>query len=43
MNGTRDWQTIWFIFAAYSLVVGITFMLLFKYKHNPEAMSTVHH
>ncbi len=43
LNGTRDWQTIWFIFAAYSLVVGITFMLLFKYKHNPEAMSTVHH
>lgn len=43
LNGTRDWQTIWFIFAAYSLIVGVTFMLMFKYKHDPEAMSTVHH
>ena len=42
-NNIRDWHTIWFIFAAYSLVVGITFMLLFKYKHHPEAMSTVGH
>ncbi len=43
LNGTRDWHTIWFIFAAYSLVVGVTFMLLFKYKHDPEAMNTIHH
>ena len=42
-NNIRDWHTIWFIFAAYSLVVGITFMLLFKYKHHPEAMSTAGH
>ena len=43
LNGTRDWQTIWFIFAAYSLVVGITFMLLFKYKHDPKSMVQIHH
>ena len=43
LNGVRNWQTIWFIFAAYSLVVGVAFMLFFKYKHDPEAMSTVHH
>ncbi len=43
LNGVRDWQTIWFIFAAYSLVVGITFMLLFKYKHNPESMVQIRH
>ncbi len=42
-NGIRDWQTIWFIFAAYALVIGVTFMLLFKYKHDPKAMSTVKH
>ena len=42
-NGVRNWHTIWFIFAAYSLVVGVTFMLLFKYKHDPKAMSTVGH
>ncbi len=42
-NGIRDWQTIWFIFAAYALVIGVTFMILFKYKHNPEAMEMVKH
>jgi NHS family xanthosine MFS transporter len=43
LNGIRDWHTIWFIFAAYSLVVGITFMLLFKYKYHPEAMKAIKH
>lgn len=33
---SRDWQPIWFIFAAYSLVIGIMFALVFKYKHLPE-------
>ncbi len=42
-SGIRDWHTIWFIFAAYSLVVGVTFMLLFKYKHDPEAMTKIQH
>ncbi|UBM63298.1 nucleoside permease [Candidatus Sulfidibacterium hydrothermale] len=42
-NGIRDWQTIWFIFAAYALVIGVTFMILFKYKHDPEAMKTIQH
>ncbi len=42
-NGIRDWQAIWFIFAAYALVIGVTFMLLFKYKHDPKAMSTLKH
>lgn len=27
-----DWQTCWFIFAGYALVVGVTFALLFKTK-----------
>jgi len=42
-NGTRNWQDIWFIFAAYALVTAITFMFLFKYKHNPEAMEKIRH
>jgi len=42
-NGSRNWQTIWFIFAAYALVIGIVFMLLFKYKHNPETMKSIQH
>ncbi len=31
-----DWQTVWFIFAAYSLVVMILFAIFFKYKHKPQ-------
>ncbi len=34
----RDWQTIWLIFAAYALVLGLVFSVVFKYKHNPEAI-----
>ena len=33
-----DWSTVWFIFAAYALVVGILFAIVFKYKHVPEEM-----
>lgn len=35
-DGTRDWQGIWLSFAAYSLVVAILFMILFKHKHVKE-------
>jgi len=31
----EGWNTSWFIFAAYSLVVTILFAILFKYKHKP--------
>ena len=27
------WQTCWYIFAAYALVVAILFAILFRYKH----------
>ena len=30
------WSTAWYVFAAFALVVGILFAILFKYKHNPE-------
>ena len=30
-----DWRSAWLIFAAFSLVVALAFMILFKYKHNP--------
>nr|WP_320038064.1 nucleoside permease [uncultured Bacteroides sp.] len=30
---SRDWQTIWFIFAAYALAIGILFAIVFKYKN----------
>lgn len=35
---SRDWPTIWFIFAAYAFIVGILFALFFKYKHKPQTI-----
>jgi len=37
-NGSKDWSTIWFIFAAYALIITIIFAILFKYKHNPNVI-----
>lgn len=36
INGVSNWPYIWFTFAAYAFVVGVAFMFLFKYKHNPD-------
>ncbi|MBQ8051137.1 MAG: MFS transporter [Bacteroidaceae bacterium] len=30
------WQTCWYIFAGYALVVAVLFAILFRYKHQPE-------
>ena len=39
----RDWEKIWLVFALYALVIAILFMILFKYKHNPEAIKEIKH
>jgi NHS family xanthosine MFS transporter len=31
----REWPSIWFSFAAYALVLGIVFPLVFRYRHDP--------
>jgi NHS family xanthosine MFS transporter len=31
-NGNTDWQGTWLLFAGYSLVVAVLFLLLFKEK-----------
>ncbi len=31
-NGITDWQTVWLIFAGYSVVLAFAFMAMFKYK-----------
>ena len=36
----RNWPGIWMTFAAYSLVVGILFLIFFKYEHKPEEQMT---
>lgn len=37
------WQTSWYIFAGYALVVTIMFGILFKYKHNPNKDIEINH
>lgn len=50
VNGTltkeiamKDWPHIWLAFAAYALVIAVLFALMFKHKHNPEAIGNVSH
>jgi NHS family xanthosine MFS transporter len=42
-NGIRDWQSIWFAFAGYALILGIIFPLAFKYKHDPKIVAASYH
>ncbi len=39
----RDWYTIWLIFAGYALILAVLFALVFKYKHDPDAIKEVNH
>lgn len=32
------WQTSWYIFAGFALVVAVLFAIFFKYKHNPDKL-----
>lgn len=41
INQVQHWQGfggIWVLFATYALIIGVLFMLFFRYKHNPEAV-----
>ncbi|MBP5498394.1 MAG: MFS transporter, partial [Muribaculaceae bacterium] len=38
-----DWTTTWLIFAGFALVVAVSFQILFKYKHNPDAIGEIKH
>ena len=42
-DGVKDWQSIWFGFAGYALVLGIVFPLVFRYRHDPKEMQNIHH
>jgi NHS family xanthosine MFS transporter len=39
----KDWQSIWFVFAGYALVIGIVFLLVFKYKHDRNVKTDINH
>ncbi|MBO3271397.1 MULTISPECIES: nucleoside permease [Hymenobacter] len=41
-DGTKDWHSIWITFALYALVIAVLFVLLFKHKHNPQAVEDAH-
>ncbi len=42
-NGTKDWQHIWLTFSGYALVIAILFMVLFRYKHDPNKIQNIKH
>jgi NHS family nucleoside permease-like MFS transporter/NHS family xanthosine MFS transporter len=39
----QGWQTSWYIFAGYALIVTILFAVIFKHKHNPAEISEIKH
>jgi len=34
VGGVKDWRAIWFVFAAYALVLGLVFPFAFRYDHD---------
>jgi NHS family xanthosine MFS transporter len=38
---SKDWTSIWITFAAYTLVLAVSFPFVFKYKHNPAEESAI--
>ncbi len=39
----EGWQTSWYIFAGYALIVTILFAVVFKHKHDPKALVKINH
>lgn len=37
----HGWNTCWYIFAGYALVVAVAFAIMFRYKHEPEVAKAV--
>ncbi len=42
-NAIKDWHHIWLTFSGYALAIAILFMLLFRYKHDPNKLQHVKH
>ena len=42
-EGDKNWHSIWLAFAGYALVVAVLFLVLFRYKHNPQALDIKPH
>ncbi|HEX9979856.1 MAG TPA: nucleoside permease [Flavobacterium sp.] len=41
--GNKDWHHIWLSFAVYALIVAVAFAVLFRHKHDPEAVENISH
>ncbi|GAB4091365.1 nucleoside permease [Flaviaesturariibacter terrae] len=41
--GHKEWHNIWLSFASYALIVSLLFVVLFRHKHDPEAVVAVAH
>lgn len=41
-DGVKDWHHIWLVFAAYALIVAALFLVLFRHKHDPDAVKVSH-
>jgi NHS family xanthosine MFS transporter len=39
---SKDWHGIWLTFALYALAMAVLFVPLFKHRHDPAAMRTLH-
>ncbi len=39
---SKDWHGIWLTFAIYALVMAVLFVPLFKHRHDPAAMRSMH-
>jgi NHS family xanthosine MFS transporter len=42
-NGDYMWKDIWTTFAVYSLIIAVSFAILFKHKHNPNEIGEIAH
>ena len=45
VDGVKDWQTIWLVFAAYALALAVVFYFSFTYRHaskNSEMRTVAH-
>ena len=42
-NGDKMWHEIWLVFAAYALIIALLFSVMFKHKHDPEAVADLTH
>jgi len=41
VDGIKEWQTIWLVFAAYAVVIAIIFAVSFNYKSDIEETKNV--